>query len=105
MQVPGVANAIDVDLSPLGSPREAALINRLAQYPDVLRAATDDLAPHELAFYLKDLAADFHAYYNAERVLVDDDALRAARLVLLMAARQVLRNGLAILGVSAPEKM
>jgi arginyl-tRNA synthetase len=103
--VPDEAHALTLDLAPLASPREQTLLNRIAQYPDVLSAATDDLAPHQVAFYLKDFAADFHAYYNAERVLVDDDALRNARLALLLAARQVLRNGLALLGVSAPEKM
>jgi arginyl-tRNA synthetase len=80
-------------------------MNRLADYPDVLAGATGELAPHQLAFYLKDLAADFHGYYNAERVLVEDVATREARLALLLATRQVLRNGLALLGVSAPEKM
>jgi len=102
---PDEAHALTLDLAPLASPREQTLLNRIAQYPDVLSGATDDLAPHQVAFYLKDFAADFHAYYNAERVLVDEDALRNARLALLLAARQVLRNGLALLGVSAPEKM
>jgi arginyl-tRNA synthetase len=78
---------------------------RLAQYPEVLAQAAAELAPHTLAFYLKDLAADFHAFYNAERVLVDEAALRNARLALLLATRQVLRNGLDLLGVSAPERM
>jgi arginyl-tRNA synthetase len=103
--VPDEQHALTLDLAPLQSPREQTLLNRIAQYPDVLSAATDDLAPHQVAFYLKDFAADFHAYYNAERVLVDEDAVRHARLALLLAARQVLRNGLALLGVSAPEKM
>jgi arginyl-tRNA synthetase len=103
--VPDEAHALTFDLAPLASPREQTLLNRIAQYPDVLSAATDDLAPHQVAFYLKDFAADFHAYYNAERVLVEEDTLRNARLALLLAARQVLRNGLALLGVSAPEKM
>ena len=99
------ALALQRDLSPLAGSREMALASRLAQYPQVLREAADELAPHQLAFYLKDLAADFHAFYNAERVLVDDHALRDARLALLLAARQVLRNALALLGVSAPERM
>ncbi len=81
------------------------MLSRLSAYPDVLTDAADELAPHQLAYYLKDLAADFHVYYNAERVLVDDDSIRDARLALLLATRQVLRNGLAILGVSAPERM
>ena len=67
--------------------------------------AADDLAPHAVAFYLKDLAAALHSYYNAERFLVDDPLLRDARLTLLVAVREVLRNGLAVLGVSAPQRM
>jgi arginyl-tRNA synthetase len=97
--------ALQRDLSPLAGPRELALLGRLALYPQVLRDAADELAPHQIAFYLKDLAADFHAFYNAERVLVDDGALRDARLALLLATRQVLRNALRLLGVSAPERM
>jgi arginyl-tRNA synthetase len=97
--------AQDVPLAALTGDREQALLARLAEYPDVLRAAADELAPHQVAFYLKDLAADFHAFYNAERVLIDDAAVRNARLALLAAAQQVLRNGLAMLGVSAPERM
>jgi arginyl-tRNA synthetase len=85
--------------------REQSLLNRLAAYPDVLAEAAGELAPHQLAYYLKDLAADFHGYYNAERVLVDEAEVRTARLSLLLATRQVLRNGLRLLGVSAPEKM
>ena len=102
---PDVAAALNTDLGPLTSAREQTLLNRLAQFPDLLAEAADELAPHQLAYYLKDLAADFHGYYNAERVLVDDDGVRNARLALLLATRQVLRNGLAMLGVSAPEKM
>jgi arginyl-tRNA synthetase len=97
--------ALQRDLSPLTGPRELALLGRLALYPQTLRDAADELAPHQIAFYLKDLAADFHAFYNAERVLVDDGALRDARLALLLATRQVLRNALRLLGVSAPERM
>jgi len=94
-----------VDLSPLASPREFALIARLAEFPERVAEAVDELAPHAIAFYLKDLASEVHSYYNAERFLVDDEALRNARLALLVAARQVLRNGLALIGVSAPERM
>jgi arginyl-tRNA synthetase len=93
------------DLSPLDGAREFALMARLAEFPDVVSAAADELAPHALAFWLKDLAAEFHGYYNAERFLVDEARLRAARLALLLATRQVLRNGLALIGVSAPERM
>jgi arginyl-tRNA synthetase len=78
---------------------------RLAAWPALVRAAADDMAPHSVAFYLKDLAAEVHSYYNAERFLVDDESLRSARLALLMAARQVLQNGLALIGVSAPQRM
>ncbi len=103
--VPDEAAALKSDLTPLTSAREQGLMSRLAEYPEVLAVAATELAPHQLAFYLKDLAADFHGYYNAERVLVDEVATREARLALLLATRQVLRNGLALLGVSAPEKM
>jgi len=94
-----------VDLAPLGGAREFALAARLADFPETVEAAVDELAPHAVAFYLKDLASDLHSYYNAERVLVDDEATRTARLALLLATRQVLRNGLALIGVSAPERM
>jgi arginyl-tRNA synthetase len=99
------ARAAIIDLSPLVAPKEQALLQRLAAYPELLATATQELAPHQLCFYLKDLSADFHAFYNAERVLVDEAPTREARLALLLAARQVLRNGLALLGVSAPERM
>jgi arginyl-tRNA synthetase len=92
-------------LRPLAGAREFALAARLAAFPALLAQAADELAPHALAFYLKDLAGDLHSYYNAERVLVDDPGLRLARLALLLATRQVLRNGLALVGVSAPERM
>ena len=105
LAVPDEPTALRADLSPLASAREHTLLNRLSAYPDLLKNAADELAPHQIAYYLKDLAADFHGYYNAERVLVDDELTRDARLALLLATRQVLRNGLAILGVSAPERM
>ncbi len=94
-----------VDLAPLVAPREAALIARLADYPDMLQRALDELGPHQVAFYLRDLAGELHSYYNAERFLVDDEALKLARLALLKATRQVLKNGLALIGVSAPARM
>ena len=94
-----------VDLAPLTSERELALANRIGEFPDVVRSAAADLAPHALAFYLRDLAPDFHAWYNAERVLVDDAAQRDARLALAAAVRQVIRNGLGLLGVSCPDTM
>ncbi len=94
-----------VDLSPLVAPREIALMQRLSEYPEMLASAAADMAPHQLAFYLKDCAADLHSYYNAERVLVDDPALRDARAALMAATRQVIVNGLTLAGVSAPQKM
>tara|TARA_R110001599_G_scaffold64023_4_gene179533 strand:- start:218054 stop:219811 length:1758 start_codon:yes stop_codon:yes gene_type:complete len=95
----------DVDLSPLTAPRETALLAKLAEYPDMLQHALEELGPHQVAFYLRDLAGELHSYYNAERVLVDDAALKMARLALMCATRQVLRNGLALIGVSAPARM
>ncbi|WP_119157213.1 arginine--tRNA ligase [Caldimonas tepidiphila] len=100
-----VATLPAADLSRLVAPSEAALMLKLAEYPAMLAAAAADLAPHAVAFYLRDVASAFHSYYAAERFLVDDAALARARLALLLATRQVLRCGLAVLGVSAPEKM
>jgi arginyl-tRNA synthetase len=93
------------DLSRLVAPTEAALMLKLADYPDMLTRATADLAPHDVAFYLRDLAAAFHSYYAAERFLADDPALAQARMALLAATAQVLRNALGVLGVSAPQAM
>ena len=96
-----------VDVSLLTSERAMALLQKLAEFPDMLQHAAEELAPHAVAFYLRDLAGEFHSFYNdkAERVLVDDEAARNARVALLAATRQVLANGLATIGVSAPEKM
>ncbi len=94
-----------LDLSPLVAPREAALLAKLAEYPEALKKAMEELGPHQIAFYLRDLAGELHSYYNAERVLVDDAALKMARLTLLLATRQVLKNGLELIGVSAPARM
>ncbi|MDB5760636.1 MAG: arginine--tRNA ligase [Burkholderia sp.] len=99
------ASLAGIDLSPLTAPREAALLAKLAEYPDALQKAMEELGPHQVAFYLRDLAGELHSYYNAERVLVDDLPTRMARLALLVATRQVLRNGLALIGVSAPARM
>ncbi|MDQ2779167.1 MAG: arginine--tRNA ligase [Pseudomonadota bacterium] len=93
------------DTALLTAPAETALLRKLADYPEMLTRAAADLAPHDVAFYLRELAAAFHSYYAAERFLVDDPALAGARLALLAATAQVLRNGLAVLGVSAPESM
>jgi arginyl-tRNA synthetase len=97
--------ALEVDLTPLIGAKELALAAKLAAYPDMLRQAAAELAPHQIAFYLQELAADFHGFYNAERVLVEERGVREARLALAAATRQVLRNGLALLGVAAPERM
>ncbi|MDP3540136.1 MAG: arginine--tRNA ligase [Azonexus sp.] len=95
----------DADLALLSNGRELAIANKLAEFRDVIENAARDLAPHLIAFYLKDLAGEFHGWYNAERMLVDDVALRDARVALATAVRQVIRNGLVILGVSCPESM
>ena len=98
-----LANVADV--TKLATDYELELLKRLAAYPETVEVAARDLAPHQIAYYLKDMAADFHSYYNAEQFLVDDEPTRFARLALVLAVRQVLANGLALLGVSAPEKM
>jgi arginyl-tRNA synthetase len=100
-----VDNLVNADLSVLVEEAETDLLRRLSDYTLQIETAARDLAPHQIAFYLKDLAGAFHSYYNATRLLVEDGRLRAARLALAVAVRQVLRNGLAILGVSAPERM
>ncbi|MEY2953497.1 MAG: hypothetical protein RLZZ401_1584 [Pseudomonadota bacterium] len=94
-----------VSLDPLDSPPALALMLQLAKYPDMLSAAARDFAPHDVTFYLRELAAAYHSYYDAERILVDDLPIRLARLALVAAVAQVLRNGLQVLGVSAPQKM
>jgi arginyl-tRNA synthetase len=94
-----------VDLSPLTNERELALAQRIGEFPEMVAEAARELAPHSVTFYLRSLAAEFHSYYNAERILVDDEALRAARLALCAAVRQTLASGLSLIGVSAPEKM
>lgn len=93
------------DFSLLTAPSELKMLQRLAEYPAMLSQAAKDLAPHQVAFWLRDCAADFHTWYNSERVLVDDEALKAARAALAAATAQVIANGLNKLGVSAPEKM
>jgi arginyl-tRNA synthetase len=95
----------DADLSRLTAPSEAALMMALAEYPAMLTRAAASLAPHDVAFYARTLAAAFHSCYAAERFLVDDPALARARMALLAAAAQVLKNALAVLGVQAPQRM
>jgi arginyl-tRNA synthetase len=99
------ATLANADLSPLTAPSEATLLAALAAYPEALARAQAELGPHQVAFYLRDLAAALHSFYFAEKVLVEDEALKLARLALMVATRQVLRNGLALIGVSAPNKM
>ncbi|WP_101048261.1 arginine--tRNA ligase [Macromonas nakdongensis] len=99
------ASLQDVDLSALEGPQAQALMLLLAKYPEMLSAAAADFAPHDVTFYLRELAAAYHSYYDAERILVDDEAVKRARLALVAATAQVLHNGLAVLGVSAPQKM
>ena len=100
-----VAQLASVDLAPLVHEQEAALAARIAEYPATVTAAARDLAPHLIAFYLRELCAEFHSYYNAVPFLVDDEPTRLARLALVAAVQQTLRNGLTLLGVSAPERM
>ena len=99
------ASLVDADLSPLVAPTEMALLATLAEYPDMLARAQVELSPHQVAFYLRDLAANLHSFYFAEKVLVDDEQVKRARLALVVATRQVLRNGLGLIGVSAPDQM
>jgi len=100
-----VAQVAGADLSLLTAPAEAALMLKLAEFPETLAGAARNLAPHDIAYYARSVAASFHSYYAAERFLVDDPALALARLALLSASAQVLRNALAVLGVSAPTAM
>ena len=100
-----VASLPQVDLSPLQSLQAQALMLQLAKYPEMLSAAAQDFAPHDVTFYLRELAASYHSYYDAERILVDEVAVKQARLALVRATAQVLHNGLAVLGVDAPQKM
>jgi len=100
-----VASLSKVDLSPLDSPQAQALMLLLAKYPAMLTGAATDFAPHDVTFYLRELAASYHSYYDAERILVDDVTVKEARLALVASVAQVLRNGLSVLGVSAPQKM
>lgn len=94
-----------VDLSRLTLPEELALVKRLLQFPDLVAGAARALEPHRIAYYLYEVAAAFHPYYNRHRVVSDDPALTDARIALVAAVGQMVRNGLGLLGVSAPEKM
>jgi arginyl-tRNA synthetase len=99
------ADLLDADIHRLGHPQEIALLRRLAEFPEVMAGAARESSPHLIAYYLKDLAADLHGLYVACQFLVEDEVLKNARLLLIAATRQVLRTGLQVLGVSAPEKM
>lgn len=94
-----------VDLALLNEDAEKALLKKLSAFPEVVARAAEQFEPHKVATYLEELASDFHSYYNAVKVLVDEQALRNARLALSEAVRQVIVNGLTLLGVSAPEEM
>jgi arginyl-tRNA synthetase len=96
----GLAN-----LALLTATHETALLTQLGRYPEIIAIAGTNRAPHTLVHYLRELANAFHTYYNAEQFIVDDAALRNARLALVLATQQVVRNGLTLLGVSAPETM
>jgi arginyl-tRNA synthetase len=100
-----VSALASADLALLTHEQEAALARLLGEYPQAVAAAARELAPHHIAFYLRDLCAGFHSYYNAVPFLVDDESTKQARLALITAVRQALANGLALLGVSAPERM
>ena len=100
-----IANLGQVSLAALNSSPAQSLMLLLAKYPEMLSAAAADFAPHDVTFYLRELAACYHSYYDAERILVDDEGIKLARLALVAATAQVLHNGLAVLGVSAPQKM
>jgi arginyl-tRNA synthetase len=99
------AGLATTDTAPLASDQELGLLGRLMEYPEAVEDAAAELAPHAMAFFLRELATEFHSYYNATRILVEDEGVKLARLALAAAVRQVLRNGLALLGVSAPQKM
>ncbi|MES9837626.1 MAG: arginine--tRNA ligase [Candidatus Thiodiazotropha sp.] len=103
--IPVENDATAVDYGLLSEPHEQNLITSMAKYPEAVEAAALHEEPHQLTHYLRELANDFHTYYNAHKFLIEDSALRNARLQLILATRQVVRNGLNLLGVSAPEKM
>ena len=99
------ASLISADLSPLNSPQEAVLMQKLSEFPEVVKNAADDLAPHTIANYLKECASELHSYYNDTKFLVDDVPTKLARMALISATQHVLKSGLDLLGVTAPNKM
>jgi arginyl-tRNA synthetase len=100
-----VAKLKEANLGSLVHPAALKLMVLLSKYPVMLTSATQDFAPHDVTFYLRDVASAYHSYYDAERILVEDEGLRLARLALIQACAQVIKNGLDMLGVSAPVKM
>jgi arginyl-tRNA synthetase len=100
-----VVDVMATSLAPLVDEREIALMKKLAEYPEIIELAAREFAPHQIAYYLRELAGEFHGYYNSTRFLVPEEPVKLARLALAVATRQVLRNGLGLLGVTAPEKM
>ena len=92
-------------LAQLIQPEEINLIKAMNRYPEIIRLSAENMEPHRITYYLMNLASVFHTYYNKHRVLIDDPDLAQARLFLVLAVKKIIRNGLALLGVSAPEKM
>ena len=101
----GAVDGADTGLARLDTPEDVALIKHLLRYPAVVAAAARQMEPHRITFYLMNLAGAFHSYYNKQRVLVDDPVISRGRLYLVAAVQTVIRNGLTLLGVSAPERM
>lgn len=104
-QAGALADPQDADLAALTEPEETALMTTLSRFPEIVELAAANRAPQQIVQYLRDLAAAFHSYYNAHRVLVDEPRVRDARVALARAVQQIVRNGLALLDVSAPESM
>lgn len=101
----GDISQLNADLSPLTNTHETALMQRLSAYPEMVAIAATELAPHSIANYLKELASDLHSYYNEYKFLIDDEPVKLARLSLIKATQQVLKNGLNLLGVTAKDRM
>jgi len=95
----------DGAISRLNEPEEIQLIKIMARYPEIVRCSAEYMEPHRITYYLMNLASAFHAYYNKHRVLTDEAELTIGRLYLVIAVKKIIRNGLSLLGVSAPEKM
>jgi arginyl-tRNA synthetase len=95
----------DEVLAKLDQPEEIALIKAMNRYPETIRMSAENMEPHRVTYYLMNLASAFHSYYNKHRVLADDPDLAQARLFLVLAVKTIIKNGLTLLGVSAPEKM